>query len=375
MRTKTLSFILASSLTLLVAFAGVGLVAASMYQTITMEVTNGAGETIEAELPLNPKKIVCLNYDSIDILDRLGMGDRIVGMIKGESTPKHLKKYDEDPSIVDLGSMKEPNMQALAELKPHIILSSGRTAKLYDELTKIAPTMMVSVDAKDGFFKGVKSIAVKHGTFLGKEKDIQKYLENIEQKMERIRQKNDGRTAIQAIFVGENLHILGGKPAEGKPSAKVLIADLGFDNTAEDFDRANTETSSYDYILEKNPEFIFVLDKNTAINSEAAKAKDVLPTQEKLMQTAAFKEGKLIFLSPESTWYLNNGGLTAMETMITNFASLPKKSAEGDNKEDKAKQERSERRQEGSERGENRGERSERGERGENRGERVGRNG
>ncbi len=375
MRTKTLSFILASSLTILVAFAGVGLVAASMYQTITVEVTNGNGETIMAELPLNPKKIVCLNYDSIDILDRLGMGDRIVGMIKGESTPKHLKKYDEDPSIVDLGSIKEPNMLALAELKPHIILSSGRTAKLYDDFTKIAPTMMVSVDAKDGFFKGVKSIAIKHGTILGKEKDIQKYLENIEQKMERIRQKNDGRSAIQAIFVDENLHILGGKPAEGKPSAKVLMSDLGFDNTAEDFDRANTEVTSYDYILEKNPEFIFVLDKNTAVNSEAAKAKDVLPTQEKLMQTTAFKEGKLIFLNPESTWYLNSGGLTAMETMITNFASLPKKSVKENNKDGNTEQERSGGRPEGAgrgERGENRGEHQR--ERGE-RGERDGRNG
>ncbi len=335
MRTKTLSFILASSLTLLVAFTGVGLVAASMFQTIPMEVVNGEGEIIMAELPLNPKKIVCLNYDSIDILDRLGMGDRIVGMIKGDTTPKHLKKYDEDPSIVDLGSMEEPNMQALAELKPHIIFSSASTGKLYAEFTAIAPTMMVSVDAKDGFFKGVKSTAIKHGTLLKKEKDIEKILGVIEQKMERLRQKNDGRSAIQAIFVDEKLHILGGKPVEGKPNSRVLIADLGFDNKAEDFDSNNKDVTAYDYILEKNPEFLFVLDKNTITHGESAKAKDVLPTQEKLVQAAAVKEGKLIFLSPENTWYLNSGGLTAFETMLTNFASLPKKIENKDNKEDK----------------------------------------
>ncbi len=327
MRTKTLSFILASTITIGVALAGVGLVAASMYETVVIKVSNAQGEQIDAEFLLSPKKIACLNYDSVDILDKLGMGDRIVGMIKGETTPKHLQKYSDDPSIVDLGDMKTPHMQALAELKPHVILASGRTAKLYDELIKIAPTMIVAVDSKDGFFKGVKDIAIKHGILMGKEKDIQKSLASIEQRMERVRKNTDGRSAIQAIFVGENLHILGGKSAEGQKSSRVLIADLGFDNVAEDFDRSNKEITSYDYILEKNPEFIFVLDKNTAINSEAAKAKDVLPKQEKLLKTTAFKESKLVFLNPESTWYLNSGGLTALETMINNFAALPKKTA------------------------------------------------
>ncbi len=329
MRTKTLSFILASTFTILVTLSGVGLVAASLYKTVLIQVNNDKGELVEVEFPLAPKKIVCLNYDSVDILDKLGMGDRIIGMIKDISAPKHLQKYTEDTDIIDLGKMKEPNLQALAELKPHVILASGRTAKMYAELSAIAPTMIVAVDAKDGFFKGVRQLAVKHGVLLDKEKDVQKYLTNIEQKMDRIRLKAQSRGAIQAIFVGDKLHILGAKTVEGgKGTGKVLISDLGFDNMGEDFDRSNTEITSYDYILEKNPEFIFVLDKNTAINAETDKAEDVLPKQEKLMETAAFKEGKLIFLRPENTWYLNSGGLTAMETMLTNFASLPKQKME-----------------------------------------------
>ncbi len=334
MRTKTLSFILAATLTVFCALGAIGLVAAVVYETVLIQVADDTGAMVDVEFPLNPKKIVCLNYDSIDILDKLGMGDRIVGMIKDASAPKYLRKYVEDISIVDLGTMKEPNLQAIAELKPHVILSSARTAKLYKELSLIAPNMIVAVDATDGFFKGVRQLATKHGILLDKEKDIQKYLVNIEQRMERIRQKAQSRSAIQAIFVGDKLHILGAKAVEGgKGGGKVLISDLGFDNRGEDFDRSNTELSSYDYILEKNPEFIFVLDKNSAVNAEHAKAKDVLPKQEKLMQTAAFKEGKLVFLTPENIWYLNSGGLTAMETMLANFASLPKKKPEDENKE------------------------------------------
>ncbi len=339
MKTKNLSFILASVFTILVTLAGVGIVAAAIYKTVLIEVSDAQGQLQEVEFPLAPKKIICLNYDSVDILDKLGMGDRIVGMIKDETAPKHLQRYIEDSSIMPVGTMKAPNLEAMVELKPHVILSSGRTGKMYDEFTKIAPTMMVAVDATDGFYQGVKRLAVKHGILLDKEKDVQKYLANIEQKMERIRKSTAKRGAIQAIFVGENLHILGGKAIEGKDGGKVLITDLGFDNMAEDFDRSNKDVTSYDYILEKNPEFIFVLDKNTAVNNGKELAKDVLPKQEKLMQTTAMKEGKLIFLAPENTWYLNNGGLTAMETMLTNFTSLPKKTEPKDQEKEPAKAE------------------------------------
>ncbi len=319
MRAKALSFILASTITIGIAITGVGLVAASMYQTVHMAVSDGNGKTVEVEFPLAPRKIACLNYDSVDILDKLGMGDRIVGMIKGENTPKHLQKYNDDSRIVDLGGMKNPNMEALAALQPDVILSSGRTGKLYDEFAKIAPTMMVAVDAKDGFFKGVKDLAMKHGILMDKEKDVAKFLVALETKAERLRTKNSGKRAIQAIFVGEKLHILGAQAADGKGGGKILISDLGFENAGRAFDRTNKEADSYSYILEQNPEFVFVLDKNTAVNNPAPKAKEVILKNEKLMQSEAFKNSKIIFLNPETTWYVNSGGLTAMEYMLKNF--------------------------------------------------------
>ncbi len=325
MKTKKLSFIFAFIITSLLTVGGIGLVAAHMYQTVLIDVANAQGKIIQGEFLLAPKKIACLNYDSVDILDKLGLGHHIVGMIKGPEAPKHLQKYVDDASIVPLGSMKEPDMQALASLQPHVILSSGRTVGLYDSLVQIAPTMAVAVDSKDGFLKGVKDMALKHGILMGKEKEMKKLLAHLELKAEKLRQKHEGRRAIQAIFVGDKLHIQGAESAKGKGAGKVLIADLGFENAGKNFDSSNAEHSSYEYILAQNPEFIFVLDKNSAVGNDGAKAKEMLPKQEQILQTEAFKTGKLIFLNPENTWYVNSGGLTAMDSMLQNFTSLPKK--------------------------------------------------
>ncbi len=324
MRTKTQAFIMASTITTFLTLVGVGLVAANMYKTIIMDTINGENVSIKAEFLLSPKKIACLTYDSVDILDKLGMGDRIVGMVKGAVTPAHLQKYNDNPQIVDLGRMKEPNMQALAELKPDVILAGGRNIKMYDALARIAPTLVTPVQTHDGFIQGVKKVAIQHGILLEKEKEIAKFLSNIDSQIARIKQKAQGRKAIQAIFVQDTLHILGAQATGGKGGGKVLIADLGFDNVGSQYDKNNKDISAYDYILQQNPEFIFVLDKNIAIGTQNPTAKEVLPKNEKIMQTQAFKSGKLIFVSPENTWYVNNGGLSAVEEMLTTFRALPK---------------------------------------------------
>ena len=48
-------------------------------ETITISTLNGNRETMELAVPYDPQRIAVLDMASLDILDRLGVGDRVVG--------------------------------------------------------------------------------------------------------------------------------------------------------------------------------------------------------------------------------------------------------------------------------------------------------
>jgi len=48
-------------------------------ETVTVTSLNGAGESVEVTVPYDPQRIVVVDMAALDILDNLGLGDRIVG--------------------------------------------------------------------------------------------------------------------------------------------------------------------------------------------------------------------------------------------------------------------------------------------------------
>lgn len=75
---------------LLVTMMTIGLVACGKQQStdttaetekssVTITSLNGNKEEIELEVPYNPQRIAILDLAALDIIDNLGMGDRIVG--------------------------------------------------------------------------------------------------------------------------------------------------------------------------------------------------------------------------------------------------------------------------------------------------------
>ena len=50
---------------------------AQIPETITITSLNGAGEAVELEVPYDPQRIAILDMASLDILDNLGVGDRL----------------------------------------------------------------------------------------------------------------------------------------------------------------------------------------------------------------------------------------------------------------------------------------------------------
>ena len=106
----------------------------------TVVVKHESGET---EVNKNPQRVVVFDYGILDSLDKLGV-EGIIGVVK-DNLPEHLSKFKAD-EYTSVGTLKEPNMEKIFELKPDLIIISGRQAEYYDELNKIAPTVGFSVD-------------------------------------------------------------------------------------------------------------------------------------------------------------------------------------------------------------------------------------
>ncbi|MFE9725467.1 ABC transporter substrate-binding protein [Streptomyces sp. NPDC005794] len=95
------------------------------------------------KVPVAPKRVVVL--DSAELDSALTLGVKPVGATHTGTESGYLSYLPEEKvaGIEDVGEMMTPNLEAIAGLKPDLILTSKiRHGDTYDELAKIAPTVM-----------------------------------------------------------------------------------------------------------------------------------------------------------------------------------------------------------------------------------------
>ncbi len=283
-------------------------------ETVTVTVTDAAANPIDVAFPVNAEKVVVLNWQTMDFLDAVGMGDKVVGLIKSGRVPDHLAKYVEDESIANVGGMKEPDMEAIMSLQPDIIFTSDRIEDQYDAFAAIAPTMCAYVDYEAGFMESYKALAVKHGQIFGVSGEVDEIIAGYEARIADIAAFAEGKTALLGIFAG-GLNTLGNT---GRCS--IIVNEMGFTNLAGDENVNHGNLSTYETFLQLNPEYMFILDKDNAVGEEATAAKEQMEVDNLVIaQTSAFQEGKIIYLEPDTAWYVADGGITSMNPMIANI--------------------------------------------------------
>ncbi len=279
--------------------------------TITVEVLNAEGNLVPVEFPANAEKVVVLNWQTMDFLDAVGMGDKVVGLIKSGSYPAHLAKYMEDESIVNVGGMKDVDMEAVMSLQPDIIFSSDRTESMYDEFSMIAPTMSASIVYEDGFMNSYKSLASKHGQIFGVTGEVDAIIAGYEERIAAINEFAGEQTALLGIFAG-GLNTLG-----DVGRASIVVKEMGFTNLAGGENVNHGNVSSYDAWLEMDPDWMFILDKDTAVGEEAVAAKEQMEVNNPIIaETSAYKNGQIVYLEPSTAWYVADGGITSLDLMI-----------------------------------------------------------
>lgn len=108
----------------------------------THEVAHARGTTA---VPNSPQRVVVLEPVELDTAVALGVtpvGAAVASNVAG------IPKYLGVDKVSPVGTVPEPDLEAIAALKPDLILGTeSRHAKLYDKLSAIAPTVFMKTQA------------------------------------------------------------------------------------------------------------------------------------------------------------------------------------------------------------------------------------
>ncbi|WP_066069037.1 siderophore ABC transporter substrate-binding protein [Neobacillus soli] len=259
----------------------------------------------EAVVGKNPKKVVVFDFGVLDTLDELGI--EVTGVPQA-TIPSYLKKYA-DKKYTNVGSLKEPDFEAVHALKPDVIFISTRQAELYDQFAEIAPTVYVGIDYTnymDSFEKNMNLI----GGIFGKEEQVASELKDIEASVEKLNKKASTLNQKGLIVLANE-----GKVSAYGPSSRFgLIHDVFGFGAADKKIEVSTHGQSitFEYIKEKNPDVLFVIDRATAVGGEIG-AKEIVEN-ELVKKTSAYKNDRIVYLDADA-WYLSGGGLKSMKVM------------------------------------------------------------
>lgn len=270
-------------------------------------------EEIEITVPYDPQRIAILDLAALDIIDNLGMGDRVVGM--ADTSIDYLSDYAENSELTNLGTIKEADLEAVMECEPDVIFIGGRLSASYDALSEIAPVIYLSTDTEIGLVESVTKNATTIASLFGLESEIEEKTADFAERIEALQVIADGKTALVGMTTSGSFNLLGN---DGRCS--IIGVEIGFNNlTASNIDSAHGNESSFETVMAENPDYIFVLDRDSAIGTEGAQLAQEIMENELVVDTDAYRNGNIIYLAHPAVWYTAEGGITALDLMLQNL--------------------------------------------------------
>ena len=282
-------------------------------ETITITSLNAEREPVELEVPYDPQRIAILDMPSLDILDRLGLGDRVVG--SATTTLEYLQAYAPGDTIANLGTIKEADLEAVMACEPDVIFIGGRLSASYDALSEIAPVVFLSTDTQIGVVESVRNNATTIASMFGLEAQVDELMAGFDARIEALAAFAEGKNAIVGLCTSGSFNILG---SDGRCS--IISVEIGFDNLGDgDVTATHGNESSFELVVELDPDYMFVLDRDAAIGTDGAQLAKEIVENELVMDTDVYRDGHIVYLANPTVWYTAEGGITALDIMLNDL--------------------------------------------------------
>lgn len=288
-------------------------------ETITIQSFNANKELVDVEVPYDPQRIAVLDMPALDIIDALGMGDRIVG--SAQVGIDYLSDYNPDDSndtIMNLGTIKTADLEKVAASEPDVIFIGGRLASVYNDLEAIAPVVYLGVDYEKGVVESTKENAETIASVFGKESEVDAMFSDFQPRLDALNAVLNGKEVLLGMYNSNALNLM-----DTQSQLNILVKELGAVNLGENVGEAQKashgEEASWETVITLNPEYLFILDRSTATGTadEGVMAVREVIENDLIKELDVYKEGKIVyFIENADVWYTSTGGVQALDTML-----------------------------------------------------------
>ena len=260
--------------------------------TLTVPTARG-----DAVVPKNPERIAVYDWAALDTLTELGVN---VGATTAPVRVDYLQPAFDKAATVR--TLFEPDYEALHRYNPQLVITGGPGAEAYEQLAKNATTIDLTVDNGNIRISGEKQMETLARIF-GKEARAAELKAQIDALFAQTREAAKGKGS------GLVLSVTGNKvSAFGTQSrlASWIHGDIGLPPVDESLrNEGHGQPVSFEYIKEKNPDWIFIIDRTAAIGQEGPAAVEVLDNA-LVRGTNAWKR-KQIIVMPAANYIVAGG--------------------------------------------------------------------
>ncbi|MFJ6656002.1 siderophore ABC transporter substrate-binding protein [Streptomyces sp. NPDC091377] len=270
----------------------------------TVTITTAQGEM---DVPVKPARVAALDNTSFATLKAFGV--KPVAVPKALLPTEGFEDWQNDASIKDVGTHREPRFEELNAAEPDLIIGGYRFTDHHDKLSKIAKTVDVapSDEAADGYVASLKTQTETLGKVFGQEADAKEIVGALDQ----AEKDAAGATRGESVFLAV---ASAGKVDNGASRIGRLAEPLNLKNvlSAEGEDSTSVHNDSGlapETVAELNPDWVIMLDRDAAVGtedgSEAIAAKKIVDGMEAWDKTTFRQQDQVIYLDDD--FYLSEG--------------------------------------------------------------------
>ncbi|WP_345096994.1 siderophore ABC transporter substrate-binding protein [Bartonella acomydis] len=287
-----------SVLVITMSFATFSWADVNVKASITIEHASGT-----TSVPTAPQKVIVFDIASLDNMNRLGIKS-VVGIPEGKK-PSYLQQFNE-AKYEKIGTLFEPDYEKIATLRPDLIIISSRTQAKYKDLSKIAPTIDLTIGSENSLADIERNVSIL-GKIFGKEKEAAEEIAKLKENLTKVRENTQGKgTGLILMTSGGKISALG-----PKSRFDILHSAFGIAPATDKLTvQKHGQLISHEFILETNPDWLLIIDRDAAIGREGQSAAQLLDN-ELVHRTTAGKQKQIIYLDSWS-WYRAAGGLTGL---------------------------------------------------------------
>jgi len=237
---------------------------------------------------LAQQRVVSLAPSATEMLYAMGWGERVVGVTIYCHFPAQVRQK------AQVGSYLKPSLEAIAALRPDLIISDPTTTKV-----SLPGVAMAAIERRD--LVAIERSAQSIAKAMGEPARATALVEQMRRDLEAVRKRNQGRAKRKAMFVvGRNPGQLTGLVVVGRDSyLNELIELAGGQNIFADAPVSYPKISTED-ILARQPDVI--IDMGDMADTDAVQAGHLAKVRalySKLPQVAAVKSGRVFAVASD----------------------------------------------------------------------------